>query len=89
MDIEGIMLREISQKDKYVWFHLYVESKKWTNITKQKKSLRYREPLVGKGKEGWGGGQETNRWGRLRRINSSCKINESRVWNAQYGKYSQ
>ena len=36
MDLEGIMLSEISQivEDKYIWFHLYVESKeqsKWTN----------------------------------------------------------
>ena len=30
MDLEGIMLNEVSQteKDKYVWYHLSVESKK-------------------------------------------------------------
>ena len=30
MDLEGIMLSEISQRktDKYIWYHLHVEAKK-------------------------------------------------------------
>ena len=38
-----------------VWFHLYVESKrqnKWTNITKQKQSHRYREQVIARGEMG-------------------------------------
>ena len=45
IDLEGIMLREISQKQLYtLWFHLYVDSKK-TNKQKQKNKqiLKYRE----------------------------------------------
>ena len=39
MDLEGIIVSEISQteEDKYIQFHLYVESKeenKWINKTK-------------------------------------------------------
>ena len=41
MDLQGIMLREISQteKDKSIWYHLYVESKKYNKLvnTTQKK----------------------------------------------------
>ena len=55
------MLSEISQrKPNTVWLHLYVESKKqnkWTNITKQKLTHRYREQTGGcqrGGVEGWG-----------------------------------
>ena len=62
MDLEGIMLSEISQmeKDKYCMNHLYVKSKKynkWTNITKQKQTHRYREQTSG---HQWGGGQGQN-----------------------------
>ena len=51
MDLEGIMLREINQiKRNGIGFHLYVKSKKqnkWTNITKQNQSYRYREQKDG------------------------------------------
>ena len=50
MDLEGIRLSEISQtKTNTVWYHLYVESKKYTkivNITKKKQTHRYRELVV-------------------------------------------
>ena len=37
MDLEGIMLNEKSQPQKTnIWFHLYAESKKRMNKTKQK-----------------------------------------------------
>lgn len=46
------MLNEISQteKDKYLGFHSYVESKtqyNWTNKTKQKQTYRYWEQTGG------------------------------------------
>ena len=77
IDLEGIMLSEVSQieKDKSCITHLYVESKnqnKWTNITKQKQSHRYREQIGGLQKGGvWGEGR--NRWGELRGANSLLK----------------
>ena len=42
------MLSEVSQteKDKYLWYHLYMESKKYNrvvNTTKKKQTYRYRE----------------------------------------------
>ena len=45
MDLEGIMLSEISQIGKYiVWFYLYVEYKSKINEqTKQKHTYKYRE----------------------------------------------
>ena len=57
------MLSEISQrKPNTVWLHLYVESKKqnkWTNITKQKLTHRYREQTGGyQWGKGRGGGQD-------------------------------
>ena len=75
MDLEGIMRNEIRQrKTTMVWFHLYVESKKqnkWTNITKQKQTHRYREQASGCQRgEGWGEGQ--NRWRGLRGTN--CQL---------------
>ena len=50
--MEGIILSEISQtkKDKYCWYHLYVESKKYSklvNKTKQKPTHRYRKQTSG------------------------------------------
>ena len=42
--------------------------KKWTNITKQKQSHRYREETGGY--QGRGGMKERNRWGRLRGTDS-------------------
>ena len=47
MDLEVVMLSEIIQrKINTVWYHLYVESKKYNklvNITKKKQTHRYRE----------------------------------------------
>ena len=47
-----------SEKDKYCIFHSYVESKKqnkWTNITKQNQTHRYREQITGCQRGGrWG-----------------------------------
>lgn len=44
MDLEGIMLHEISQrKTDTVWYHLHADSRKYTklvNITKKKPSHR-------------------------------------------------
>ena len=52
VDLEITILIELSQteNDSTVWFHIYVESQKqnkWTNITKQKLSHRYREQRSG------------------------------------------
>ena len=56
MDLEGIMLSEISQrKMNTVWYHLYVESKKFFKSEYNKKD-RYREQTSGhSGLEGAGG----------------------------------
>ena len=47
MDLEGIMLSEISQTEEdTIWYHFYVESKKQTNLvnmTKKKQTHRYIE----------------------------------------------
>ena len=47
IDMEGIIPSEMSQEKNTVWYHLYVESKKynrWVNIIKKKKQPhRYRE----------------------------------------------
>ena len=48
MDLEGIMLSEISQRK--TWYHLYVKSKKqnkWMNITKQTQTHRHGEKTNG------------------------------------------
>ena len=63
MDLEGIMLNEISQteKDKYCMIWLNVESKKYNklvNITKKKHTHRYRKQTSG---YQWGGGQHRGR----------------------------
>ena len=52
IDLEGIMLSEISQTEEanIVWYQLYVESKKYNklvNITKKKQTHRYREQTSG------------------------------------------
>ena len=61
MDLEVIMLSEISQrKINTVWYHLYVESKKYNkvvNITKKKQIHRYREQTTG---YHWGEGERGN-----------------------------
>ena len=50
MDLEGIMLSEVSRsKTNIVWYCLYVESKKYNklvNITHKKQIHRYREQTV-------------------------------------------
>ena len=60
------MLSEISQrKTNTVWYHLYVESKKYNkqmNITKQKQIHRYREQTNGyQWEDGSGEGQGKGR----------------------------
>ena len=52
INLEGIMLREVSQteKDKYCMFSLHVESNKSNkqmNLTKQKQIHKYREQTSG------------------------------------------
>ena len=51
MDLENIMLSEISQrKTNTIWFHLHVESKnqnKWMYIAKQKQIQRYTKHMTG------------------------------------------
>ena len=51
MDLEGIILSEIRQrKTVTVWYHLYVESKKYNklvNIKKQKQTHRHKEQTSG------------------------------------------
>ena len=56
MDLEGILLGEMSQteKDKYLMIYLYVESKKPKNKPKQKQIHRYREQTGGCQKGGGG-----------------------------------
>ena len=60
MDLEGVILSEISQRETHaLWFHLYMEPKnqnKWTNMTKQKESHRYREQ-TGVARGEWVGGR--------------------------------
>ena len=57
MDLEGIMLSEISQRrTNTIGHHLYVGSinyNKLVNITKKKQTQRYREQISG---YQWGGG---------------------------------
>ena len=65
MDLEGIMLSEISQrKTNTVWYHLYVESKKYNrlvNMTKKKQTHRCREQTCGyQWGEGGGAVGDTN-----------------------------
>ena len=60
LDLEGIMLREISQteEDNTVWYLLHVESKKYNklvNIKRKKQTHRHREPTNG---YQWGAGRE-------------------------------
>ena len=68
MDLEGIMLSEISQteKDKYHVISLMcgISKTKQANI-KQKQSYRYREQTSDCQRE-WGKGEERNRQERLR-----------------------
>ena len=51
MDLEGIMLSEVSQrKENTIWYHLYMESKKYNkpvNITKKNQTLIYMEQTSG------------------------------------------
>ena len=49
MDLEGVMLSEITQKEKdnTIWFHLHVEFKKEDKQTKQKWNHKYREQTGG------------------------------------------
>ena len=51
-----------------VWFHLHIEPKKWTNITKWKQSHRYKEQTDGCQRGGWWG-DERKRWGRWKGTN--------------------
>ena len=72
MDLEGIILSEISQtKTNTAWSHLCVESKKqngWINKAKQKQTHKYREKNGGYQRgRGWGDGQ--NLWEELRGAN--------------------
>ena len=63
MDLEGIMLSGVSQteKDKYYMISVIygILKNKWTNITKQKQSHRYKEQA---------GGCQSGRGGRRREI---------------------
>ena len=66
MDLEGIMLSEISQrKTNTVCYHLYAESTKYNKlvtITKKKQTHRYREQTSGyQWGEGRGEGQYRGR----------------------------
>ena len=48
MDVEGIVLSEISQRKRNtIWFHSYEESKNQNKHTKQKQTLKYREQTGG------------------------------------------
>ena len=61
MDLEGIVLSEVSQtKTNTVWYHLYVESKEYNklvNITRKKQTQRHREKASGyqRGEGRWEG----------------------------------
>ena len=72
-EIDGIILSEINQteKDKYVWYHLYVELKKNNKLvarSKNKQTQRYREQTSS---YQWGeaGEEGQNRGKRLRSTN--------------------
>ena len=60
MDLEGIMLSEISQTEKdTVWYHLYVESKKYNKLVNTTKKRRLTDTenklMVTSGKREGGG----------------------------------
>ena len=68
-----IMPREISERDKYIWYHLYVESKIAELIQTEKRMM-----------PGAGGWQKWEDVGQ-RVQNSSYKINKSWRSNIQHG----
>ena len=61
MDLEGIMLSEISQRKTNTVFHLHVESKKLMNIHFKKKRESYRYRGQPSGYQRRGGWRERNR----------------------------
>ena len=87
MDLEGIMISEISQrKTNTIWSHLYVDSKKqrnktkWQQIDTQKKYVLVRGEEFGEGKIG-----KVN----LEVQTSSYKINKAQGYNIQHKEYGQ
>ena len=87
MDLEGIMISEISQrKTNTIWSHLYVDPKKqrnktkWQQIDTQKKYVLVRGEEFGEGKIG-----KVN----LEVQTSSYKINKSQGCNIQHKEYGQ
>ena len=87
MDMEGIMLSEISWRaTNTVYYHLYVKSKKYNklvNITKKKQTNRYREQIngyqQGQGKYRGGGVGDTNYW----------VLKQAQEYIVKHGEYSQ
>ena len=92
MDLKCTILSEISQteKDEYCIISLIggiQKLKKWTNVTKQKHSHRYREQTGGGQRDG-GWERERNRWGDLR--GTSPQLQNKWVMDIKCtGEYSQ
>ena len=89
MDLKDIMLNELSQtKTNTIWYHLYVESKKYTklvNKTKKQQTCRYGEQTSG---YQWGGGRTAIKgWGRGR--HKLLGARQARGCTAQHGEPSQ
>ena len=63
MDLEGIVLSEISQrKTNTVWYHLYVESKKYNKLVNIIKKPTHREQTSGYQWEGERGNIRVGEW---------------------------
>ena len=82
MDLKGIMLCEISQvkKDKYIWFHLDVESKKQMKRHNRNRVLDTENTqLLARGE----GSEERKEIGEKDEEVQffNVKINESWIWN--------
>ena len=91
LDLEGIMLNEISGQRKINTIYLNVESEKqnkWTNITKQFRLIdRENKQVVARGERDSGGVSEIAR--EVKRYDLPYKRHQSWRWNVQHGEYSQ
>ena len=84
MDLQGVLLSEMSEKDKYCRFHLDVEhkkQKKWTTIIKQRQnpSSKIQRWLP----EGRKVGDEWSRWGKVRGTDAQFKTHAARGRNTR------
>ena len=82
MDLQGVLLSEMSEKDKYCRFHLDVEhkkQKKWTTIIKQRQNPSSKiQRWLPEGREV---GDEWSRWGKVRGTDTQFKTHAARGRN--------